>query len=66
MGICTLGHLSFAQDAPSGDTTKQDTAAAAAPVVDSMASAEEAVAPPAESSVHRSLAWPLWWSELFI
>jgi len=54
IAVCTFGSLAFAQDAPAaGDTTIQDTAAAAAPAADTMASEEEAVAPAAESTVHQ-------------
>jgi len=54
IAVCTFGRLAFAQDAPAaGDTTIQDSAATAAPIADTMASEEEAVAPAAESSVHQ-------------
>jgi biopolymer transport protein ExbB len=53
IAVCTFGRLAFAQDAPAGDTTKQDTAAAAAPVADTLASEEDAATPAAETSVHQ-------------
>ena len=53
LAVITIGNFAYAQNDAGADTTNKDTAAAAAPAADSMASEEPAAAPAVDNSMRQ-------------